>query len=807
MKSVSMRKVHLHFFFYSFALSQTFNVNPYVQNVTPNSIHIMWETLNGEESIVHWGETESLGMTTNGVAISNTGNYKIHDVYLTVLNPNTRYYYKSVTGTLESEIYDFITLTDVEIESPIRLVAMSDPQKDNTNFYKFEEIINDGILSYLGINDSTHLSEELDLVLIAGDLVDDGLVHSQWAGHFFEPSNPLFSHVPLYPVLGNHENNTPYYFRYFNLPANGSPGYLEHWWWADFSNVRVIGLDSNWDYQLNVQLDWLEDVLEEACIDPNIDFVFAQLHHPHKSELWVPGETDFTGDVIERLEQFTSDCGKPSIHFFGHTHGYSRGQSKDHQHVMINVATAGGNIDYWGEYAQADYDEFSVSQDEWGFVVVDIAAGDNPQFTVKRISRGNENLFRDNELRDEFTIRTFNDPPSTPNPIYPLGNGVNPDTLWLWGSGYADSDQDEHGYSHWQISNDCDNFTNPVRDIYESHENWFYYQNTQEGNDLTKEMIIGLNGYTEYCWRVRYRDRGLMWSEWSEPHSFTTGGSMYSDNIVVNPGGESGVTGWIVQEGIFESLEAHQCSGVTPHSGQYYFCVGGLCNESPYAEVYQMIDVSEFSDCIDDSAATTVFGGYLSNWSGSDQPEMHISFLNEDNDVLGTSESLTTLNSIWTEFNTSILIPPGTREIKYTLTGTRHAGTDNDSYFDDLFLKVLKDESCATVDTDLTEDISLPNKFVLHQNFPNPFNPTTTLHYDLPEDALVNITIYDILGREVRTLVNQTQDAGYRSVIWDATNDYSMPVSAGIYLYQIQARQINSGQEGEFVQTNKMVLF
>ena len=59
---------------------------------------------------------------------------------------------------------------------------------------------------------------------------------------------------------------------------------------------------------------------------------------------------------------------------------------------MINVATAGGNIDYWGEYFQVDYDVYSVSQDEWGFVVVDVSAGDNPQFTVKRISRGNENL-------------------------------------------------------------------------------------------------------------------------------------------------------------------------------------------------------------------------------------------------------------------------------------------------------------------------------------------------------------------------------------------------------------------------------
>ncbi len=55
-----------------------------------------------------------------------------------------------------------------------------------------------------------------------------------------------------------------------------------------------------------------------------------------------------------------------------------------------------------------------------------------------------------------------------------------------------------------------------------------------------------------------------------------------------------------------------------------------------------------------------------------------------------------------------------------------------------------------------------------------------------------------MLGRQVKTLVNQTHDAGYRSVIWDATNDYGIPVSAGIYLYQIQA--------GEYMQTKKMVL-
>ena len=97
-----------------------------------------------------------------------------------------------------------------------------------------------------------------------------------------------------------------------------------------------------------------------------------------------------------------------------------------------------------------------------------------------------------------------------------------------------------------------------------------------------------------------------------------------------------------------------------------------------------------------------------------------------------------------------------------------------------------------------TESIGIPNSFVLHPNYPNPFNPVTTLRYDLLEQANVNIIIYDMLGRQVKTLINQTQDAGYKSVIWNATNDYGKPVSAGVYFYQIQA--------GEFVQTKKMVL-
>ena len=63
------------------------------------------------------------------------------------------------------------------------------------------------------------------------------------------------------------------------------------------------------------------------------------------------------------------------------------------------------------------------------------------------------------------------------------------------------------------------------------------------------------------------------------------------------------------------------------------------------------------------------------------------------------------------------------------------------------------DEGCAAILSTYTD--AIPFQYVIHQNYPNPFNPITTLRYDLPEDGLVNITIYDMLGREVRTLVNK----------------------------------------------------
>lgn len=93
---------------------------------------------------------------------------------------------------------------------------------------------------------------------------------------------------------------------------------------------------------------------------------------------------------------------------------------------------------------------------------------------------------------------------------------------------------------------------------------------------------------------------------------------------------------------------------------------------------------------------------------------------------------------------------------------------------------------------------NVPQEYVLFQNSPNPFNPATTIRYQLPKPELVTLKIYDVLGREVAVLVNEFQSAGVQTVVWDGRNHYGNVVSSGIYLYQLQA--------GEYAQSRKMLL-
>lgn len=505
--------------------AQVIEIKPYLQDVAPNSAIVMWQTSEGEESIVEWGTSPNLSEEATGTSEAiNFDEVRVHTVKITGLERFTEYYYRVRTGNVRSDIFQFKTPPFSSDGKDFKLVAMSDMQYDSNQPDKFSEVLNEGVIGYLEKKFGGSLPDNLAMVLIPGDLVENGAKFFQWKDHFFNPAEELFAQVPVYPVPGNHERNSVYYFKYFSLPENGTPAYAEHWWYKDYGNTRVIGLDSNDGYRdLREQLEWLKELLADTENDDKIDFVFAQLHHPFKSELWIPGEEDFTGRIVKELEQFSTKTGKPSIHFFGHTHGYSRGQSRDHKHLWINVASAGGAIDNWGEFEGRDYDEFTVTQDEYGFVMVSID-GDrkDPKFTIKRISRGNTMEHRENELRDSITVWRKERKPNTPEAISPTGTGV-PIRGVVLKAGQFTSDYAGtfHAASHWQVSKSMD-FEKLERESWQQFENWYYKENRQKDDDLTDEKTERLAPNTRYYWRVRYRDQNLNWSEWSAVRTFQT---------------------------------------------------------------------------------------------------------------------------------------------------------------------------------------------------------------------------------------------------------------------------------------------
>jgi len=98
----------------------------------------------------------------------------------------------------------------------------------------------------------------------------------------------------------------------------------------------------------------------------------------------------------------------------------------------------------------------------------------------------------------------------------------------------------------------------------------------------------------------------------------------------------------------------------------------------------------------------------------------------------------------------------------------------------------------------MIEVIAIPDEFALHQNYPNPFNPTTRINYDVPEDGNIQLVIYDLMGREVATLLNKPQTAGYHHILWNGLNNQGNNISAGLYFCQLQGKS--------YTKTIKMLL-
>ena len=130
-KDYIMRLFLLFLFFSFIGQSQIILLGPYLQDANPNSIHVMWETSLGQESLVEYGLTASLGSSASGSSALSFGVFQVHDTKIDGLLPNTRYYYRVKTQAAISPIYDFVTPPNPSSEKSFNIVAMSDMQQDS----------------------------------------------------------------------------------------------------------------------------------------------------------------------------------------------------------------------------------------------------------------------------------------------------------------------------------------------------------------------------------------------------------------------------------------------------------------------------------------------------------------------------------------------------------------------------------------------------------------------------------------------------------------------------------------------------
>ncbi|MBD3256649.1 MAG: T9SS type A sorting domain-containing protein, partial [Candidatus Lokiarchaeota archaeon] len=112
-------------------------------------------------------------------------------------------------------------------------------------------------------------------------------------------------------------------------------------------------------------------------------------------------------------------------------------------------------------------------------------------------------------------------------------------------------------------------------------------------------------------------------------------------------------------------------------------------------------------------------------------------------------------------------------------------------YIDDIYFN--KGELPIAIEDQPDDLAALPDEFKLFNNYPNPFNPETKIRYDLPQSARVTLNVYDIIGRRVKTLINDTQTAGSHEVLFDASD-----LVSGVYLFSLEA--------GDYKEVRKMIL-
>jgi 3',5'-cyclic AMP phosphodiesterase CpdA len=309
----------------SIATAGAFDKGPYLQNVTPSSVTIVWEA-----------STRTAGAVT--VLAPQPRRFEsaasdLHEVELGGLEPGRRYRYlvESAGERVEGEFS-----TAPVIGEPFSFVVFGDSRSNADTHQQVADRVS---------------REVPDFLLGTGDMVNEGGSDADWA-KFFEIERALLRENVLFPSLGNHDRQgrgrtADNYRRYFSLPEN-SPD-PERYYAFTYGNARFLILDSNsYSFALTDQTAWIEQQLQAARLDARIRHVFVSMHHP-------PFSVSLHGGQAELREAWTPLFEKYQVAavFSGHDHVYSRAERNG---VRYFVSGGGGAPLYPRKKRSSDID-------------------------------------------------------------------------------------------------------------------------------------------------------------------------------------------------------------------------------------------------------------------------------------------------------------------------------------------------------------------------------------------------------------------------------------------------------------------
>ncbi len=524
-----------------------------------SSIRIIWETpLNASaQAEVRYGlSADALDLTAVGTSTEfGGGATQLHTAQLRDLQPFTRYYYQVRSGPADADfspVLSFMSAPLANSEQSFTIVGTSDEQPGQLNPTYNRVLfrhINENLIVPEVCGTADDCAEAVQVLLTLGDNADVG-AYDEYAP-WFAARQVLQGRVQTIGAAGNHDYDAAgtavNYYTYHHYPENASftalglpedpefdPAYLERWYFQDYSNVRFIVLDSNLlsgdpTTGLTALMQrWLAALLENTCTAEHIDFVMLLLHHNSEfDEIWSVGFKPNTELLVDQVERFASDCGRPTFYFYGHAHNYNRGHDSDHNHTFMNIAVAGGSIDAWPMYAFAqDFAPVIASDASFGYVRIDVTAGDTPSVRLRRYSAGYtpNPATAPQGLIDDFTITRSSHHPDAPQASEAVIRAIETTgAVILRGSAYSDPDGVPMMSSRWQVTTSSGDYESPVFDHLEHYRNWYRGVELQAGDDITETEFRNFAPNTTYYWRVRYRNQHGHWSDWSPEASFTVG--------------------------------------------------------------------------------------------------------------------------------------------------------------------------------------------------------------------------------------------------------------------------------------------